>query len=182
MNAPNLNMNPQAMNQRIQPPTPNRASYGNLQHSTPPNASTASSQFATPQNQNTNQQLQQQIQSTAGAGVTTPQTPNFSHPGQTGLGVGQVATPLSPGSEAREKERVTLLLEINRELLMTVIDWQNAQQAEKEESASIASTTTSTDQDKAEKDKGEKNKLSTGREYVEYVCPYFCAWARRINA
>jgi len=65
---------------------------------------------------------------------------------------------------------------------MTVIDWQNAQQAEKEESASIANTTTSTDQDKAEKDKGEKNKLSTGREYVEYVFPYLCAWTRRINA
>jgi hypothetical protein len=80
-----------------------------------------------------------------------------------------MATPLSPGGESREKERVTLLLEINRELLMAVIELQNAQQAEKKEELASANTTPTEEKDKAEKEKAEKGKAASGREYVEYV-------------
>lgn len=153
-------MNPQLMNQRPQPPSAaSRASpYGNMQ-STPPNAPGASSQFATSQT----------FPHGAGAQVTTPQTPIFppSQQGQTGQGNVQMATPLSPGGESREKERVTLLLEINRELLMAVIELQNAQQAEKKEE--MATTTPTDEKDKSEKEKG---KAASGREYVEYVSAF----------
>lgn len=81
-----------------------------------------------------------------------------------------MATPLSPGSESREKERVTLLLEINRVLLMAVIELQNAQQAEKKDEAAAASSSPSVDdKDKAEKERVEKAKAVSAREYVEYV-------------
>ena len=168
-------MNPQLMNQRIQPPSaPNRTSpYGNMQ-STPPHATSANPQFAAGQGQNANPPLQQPGSNPqAGGAVTTPQTPVFpsSQQGQTGQGNAQMATPLSPGSESRERERVTLLLEINRELLMAVIELQNAQQAEKkEEAASAAANSTPTEEkDKAEKERAEKAKAASGREYVEYV-------------
>lgn len=167
-------MNTQVMNQRIQPPASNRASpYGNMQ-STPPNAPGANLQFAGTQSQNTNQSLQQQGSNpqAGGVAVTTPQTPGFpsSQQGQSAQGNAPTATPLSPLSESREKERVTLLLEINRELLMAVIELQNAQQAEKKEEATSAANATPTEEkDKAEKEKAEKSKATSGREYVEYV-------------
>jgi hypothetical protein len=65
---------------------------------------------------------------------------------------------------------VTLLLEINRELLLAVIELQSTQQAEKKEGAAAAASSTPTEEkDKAEKEKAEKAKASSGREYVEYV-------------
>jgi hypothetical protein len=168
-------MNQQPMNQRIQPPSAqNRTSpYGNMQ-STPPHATGAHPQFAAAgQGQNANQSLQQPGSNPhVGGAVTTPQTPVFppSQQGQTAQGNAQMATPLSPGSESREKERVTLLLEINRELLLAVIELQSTQQAEKKEGAAAAASSTPTEEkDKAEKEKAEKAKSSSGREYVEYV-------------
>ena len=80
---------------------------------------------------------------------------------------------MSPGSEAREKDRVTLLLEINRELLLEVMRLQAAQQAEKqaekkEESAANTNSPDSTgDKDKAEKDKAAKS--VSAKEYFECV-------------
>jgi hypothetical protein len=72
---------------------------------------------------------------------------------------------MSPGSEAREKERVTLLLEINVELLKTVLALQAAQQAEKKEESATTGAEAPADKEKQEK------KAASGREYVEYV---FC--------
>lgn len=81
-----------------------------------------------------------------------------------------MATPLSPGSEAREKDRVTLLLEINRELLLEVMALQAAQaEAKKEESSPAASSPGESDKDRTEKEKAEKLKAISSREYVEYV-------------
>jgi hypothetical protein len=74
---------------------------------------------------------------------------------------------LSPGSEVREKERVTLLLEINRELLLEVMRLQAAQnEAKKEESAANPASPDGPDKDKTEK--AEKAKPAS-REYFEYV-------------
>jgi hypothetical protein len=83
-----------------------------------------------------------------------------------------MATPLSPGSKSRERERVTLLLEINRELLISVIELQNMQQAEKRDEATAAAVSNSApteEKEKAEKERTEKAKAASGREYVEYV-------------
>ena len=80
-----------------------------------------------------------------------------------------MVTPMSPGSEAREKDRVTLLLEINRDLLLEVMRLQAAQQAEKQaekkEEANINSPDNTGDKDKTEKEKTAKSVSS--REYFE---------------
>lgn len=52
----------------------------------------------------------------------TPQTPNFPPGSRNPENIGAaMATPLSPGSELREKDRVTVLLDINREMLIEVM-------------------------------------------------------------
>ncbi|KAG4432795.1 hypothetical protein IFR05_011731 [Cadophora sp. M221] len=181
MNA--MNMNPQHQAQRMQPPPPSstptqpgpRASpFAGIPHNTPPNAG-PQSQFSPPQQSN-QAHLQtpnnnQQVQSGT---ILTPQTPNFP-PGQQGPNANQaMATPLSPGSESREKERVTLLLDINRELLMEVMKIQAAQaaqaEAKKEETAASPEAgnkeKTEQEKEKVEKEKAEKSKPSS-REYVE---------------
>ncbi|KAJ4385499.1 hypothetical protein N0V93_009927 [Gnomoniopsis smithogilvyi] len=48
--------------------------------------------------------------------VTTPQTPTFPMMGQ-GLAVNGSSTPASPGTQAKDQERFSLLLDINTELL-----------------------------------------------------------------
>ena len=168
MNAPN--MIPQQQHQRMQPPptsTPThsnqRASpYGGVPHNTPPNAGLGQSQFNTPQNTNQSNLQTPNNQQTQGT-ILTPQTPNFP-PAAGNVGT---ATPLSPGSEVREKERVTLLLEINRELLMEVMRLQAAQAEAKKEETSTADG--SPEKEKTEKEKADKLKSASGREYVECV-------------
>jgi len=65
-----------------------------------------------------------------------------------------MATPLSPGSEAKEKDRVTLLLEINRELLLEVMTLQAAQvEAKKEETSPGVSSPEGSEKEKADKSK-----------------------------
>ncbi|KAK1713068.1 hypothetical protein BDP67DRAFT_403358 [Colletotrichum lupini] len=61
------------------------------------------------------------------ASVTTPQTPTFPQHNQnaTANGTSSVSTPLSPGSESREQERFSLLLEINQELLFESMQLQH---------------------------------------------------------
>jgi len=91
-----------------------------------------------------------------------------------------MATPLSPNSESREKERVTLLLEINKELLLEVMKIQAAQAAQveaKKEESGLAATSPEggdkekTEQEKAEKEKADKEKAEkskpTSRDYFE---------------
>lgn len=168
--------------QRMQPPpqssTPTqpgqRASpYGGMHHGTPPNAANAQSQFNAPQNPNQSH-LQTPIntQQNQTGTVVTPQAPNFPPGSQGTANAGaSMATPLSPGAETREKDRVTLLLEINRELLLEVMRLQAAQQAEKQaekdEAAANTNSPDSTGENKAEKDKAAKSVSS--REYFEYV-------------
>lgn len=72
-----------------------------------------------------------------------------------------MAPPLSPGAESRERERVTVLLEINRELLLEVMRLQNVQAEAKKESEGSA------DAKKAEMEKSKA--AATTKEYVEYV-------------
>ncbi len=171
-------MNPQYQAQRMQPPPPSLTPTQSLPrtsplqgmpHNTPPNPGSAQSQFATPQNsqqnhqiQNNNQQQQQHVQT-----IVTPQTPNFPPGSQ---GVGNLSTPLSPGSEVRERERVSVLLEINRELLRECLRLQTQNREEAKEATSAATSPSDGPQkEKAEKekDKLEKSKGPASRDYVE---------------
>lgn len=171
MGAPNMPQHPPG--QRMQPPLPTsaptpssglqRASPYGVPHGTPPNSASGQSQFSTPQNPNqTHIQTQNIGQQSHSAGVITPQTPNFP-PGSQGGG-NNLATPLSPGSEFREKERVTLLLDINRELLLEVMRLQATQ---KEQAAIANSPEASGEKEPAEKEKIDKEKALTGKEYFE---------------
>jgi hypothetical protein len=133
--APNFQMNVSQMNpqqNRMHPPpqssTPNpRAPYGGVGQHTPPNAG-PQPQFSTPQNVNQPHMQTPNNQQTQ-AMVSTPQTPNF--PPGTQMS-GNAAPPMSPESEAREKQRVTLLLDINIQLLLEASRIQAIQAAEKE--------------------------------------------------
>jgi len=160
MNAPNMNM----QQNRMQPPptsstpTQRQSPYGNMQQNTPPNAG-PQSQFSTPQG---NQQIQTSNLAQGSGG--TPQTPTF--PAGTQPGPQVMATPLSPGSEAREKERVTLLLEINSSLLQLALGLQTLQNADKEKETKLSE---GGEVDPAEKEKLDKAKAQHTKEYFEYV-------------
>jgi hypothetical protein len=144
-----------------------------MPHNTPPNVANAQSQFNKPQNANqAHLQTPNNAQQNQAGTVVTPQTPNFPSGSQGAANTGAaMATPMSPGSETREKDRVTLLLEINRELLLEVMRLQAAQQAEKQaekkEEANTNSPDSTGDKDKAEKEKTAKSVSS--REYFECV-------------
>lgn len=94
-------------------------------------------QFSTPQPP----QSSSQIQTPNNAGqqpttsVTTPQTPTFPSNGQPPAvnGTTSVSSPLSPGTESREKERFSLILDINQELLYETIQLQNTRAELKKE-------------------------------------------------
>lgn len=117
------------------------------------------------------QQAQQPVQQPQSAGQT-PVTPSFP------TSAGGMATPLSPGSEVREKDRVSLLLDINRVLLMEVMRLQAVQAEAK---AKVESDDKKDDKedgaegakDKEKKDDKAKEKPKidpvTGKEFVEYV-------------
>ena len=150
--------------------------YGGIPHTSPPNGPNAQSQFNVPQNANqtTVQTPNNTSQNVVRTG-TTPQSASFPAGPHGAVNTGAaVATPLSPGAESREKDRVTLLLEINRELLLEVMRLQAAQLAEKqalekEEAAASTNSPESTgDKDKTEKERGKVKSVSS-REYFEYV-------------
>lgn len=145
--------NPAAMGQVSTPQRPPSAAQG-----TPTNAlPSQQGQFPTPQpisqsQTPTNQQQQpqqppqpqqsqaQQSQQTP-ATASTPQTPTFSSNQNPVVNGGSaVATPLSPGTESREKERFSLLLDINHELLYESIQLQMTQQELKKEHAGDGNT------------------------------------------
>ena len=177
------NMTPQHQQQRMQPPqisTPipsaqHVSPYGGAQHNSPPQAQ-SQSQYGTPQNQALNQSHQAQntistqnlnaSQTQQGQGQQTPQTPNFPpNPVATAGNNTAVSTPLSPGSESREKERVTLLLDINRELLLEVMRLQAIQAETKKEAAAISPTTDTQTGDTKPSEK--PSAAATGKEFVE---------------
>jgi len=157
-------------------PTPTQSSgpraspFGGVPHNTPPNAGSAQSQFSPPQNPNqTHLQTPSNNQQSHGGTIITPQTPNFPPGSQGGNAGSSIASPLSPGSELREKERVSLLLEINRVLLLEAVSLQAHQaEAKKEESKENTASpdgSGSGDKEKADKEKAEKTAI--GKEYVE---------------
>lgn len=124
------------------------------------------------QNQNQNQNGQQ-------SGNHTPVTPSTAGGAQSqGQTQNQSNAPLSPGGESREKERVGLLLDINKYLLMEVMKLQDAQQAAKAAKEAAEG-----------KPEGEKPKVPAdpgmGKEFVEcmrriqYNLSYLAAIADR---
>lgn len=71
--------------------------------------------------------------------------------------------PLSPGAQARERDRVTVLLEINSELLKEILALQAQGKG-----GSVAQPP----QSKEEEGKAEdRNQKPASKEYVEYVSP-----------
>ncbi|RFU30580.1 hypothetical protein B7463_g5802, partial [Scytalidium lignicola] len=174
MNAPNMTPQQQMQNQRMHPPGSNvtpsgqRTSPYGVQQGTPPNPAMTQSQFSTPQNPAQNMgSMSNANQSGQGPTVVTPQTPTFPQGPNAGNAGAGVSNPQSPGSEAREKERVTLLLEINRELLLESMLLQGLIAEGKE--AAAAANANATDPQAAEKEKAEKDKAQTmiGKEYLE---------------
>ncbi|KAI9055089.1 hypothetical protein LZ554_000054 [Drepanopeziza brunnea f. sp. 'monogermtubi'] len=180
-----MNMNSQLQAQRMPPhppsstptqPGPRVSPFPGPPHNTPPNAGPPS-QFSTPQAPNSapiqQQNASQQAQAQAGQ-VVTPLTPKFPSGAQVANGVGGNVTPLSPGSEAREKDRVSLLLEINSSLLLEVIHLQQAHaEATKKDGPPATNSPdgaenekSEQEKEKAEKDKAEKARPSS-REYAE---------------
>ncbi|KAI1409134.1 hypothetical protein F5Y13DRAFT_170871 [Hypoxylon sp. FL1857] len=123
-------------------PTPNNAST-TQQHplSTPQNA------HATPQSQTPNAQQQPQSQPSA-SNIQTPQTPTFPASAQSNgpNNVSSGSTPLSPGSDSRDKERVGVILEINNELLLEAMQIQNTQSILKKERSSSNGADTNTNE------------------------------------
>jgi hypothetical protein len=175
------NMTPQQP-QRMQPPpisTPIPSSqrvspYGGASQNTPPQAQ-PQSQFMTPQNPPTSQPNQVQTptsnqtptgQQAPQGQIRTPQTPNFPANSMAGGGPNAaLSTPLSPSSENRERERVSLLLDINRELLLEVMRLQTIQQETKKEAAA---TTPTTDGQTGENKPADKpSPAVAGKEFVE---------------
>ncbi|PSR82359.1 hypothetical protein BD289DRAFT_437538 [Coniella lustricola] len=67
--------------------------------------------------------------------VTTPQTPTFPSTGQS-MAMNGSSTPISPGTQARDQERMSLLLEINTELLFEVIHLKQSLEEIRKELAS----------------------------------------------
>jgi hypothetical protein len=120
-------------------------------------------QVHTPQQNQGHSQPLGQAQQAQSQGQQTPQTPSFPSNSNASNSNMTLATPLSPGSESREKERVSLLLDINRELLMEVMRVQAVQAEGKKEAV-----------DKTEGDKpAEKPNAAAiaaaGKDFVEYV-------------
>ncbi|KFY52138.1 hypothetical protein V497_08629 [Pseudogymnoascus sp. VKM F-4516 (FW-969)] len=187
--------------------TPQRgSSYGSVpgQHTTPPHTQ-APSQFMPPQpgtpqmampmqqqqqphaQAQQGQQAQQPVQQPLSAGQT-PVTPSFP------TSAGAMATPLSPGSEVREKDRVSLLLDINRVLLLEVMRLQAVQaeakakvESDDKKDDKDDGSEGAKDKDKKEEKPKEKPKIDpvTGKEFVEcmrriqYNLAYLAAIADR---
>ncbi|KAK4235277.1 hypothetical protein C8A03DRAFT_17954 [Achaetomium macrosporum] len=114
-------------------------------------------QFSTPQPQGT---PQSQTPTTAqpppaSASVATPQTPTFptDHGQQQLSGTANASAPQSPASEARDRERFAVLLEINQELLYESIQLVNSRNELKKEQAAAESEGRKTDVDYAEEEK-----------------------------
>ncbi|KAI1209888.1 uncharacterized protein F4807DRAFT_77031 [Annulohypoxylon truncatum] len=100
-------------------PTPNNTSNTPQQQHQHP-LSTPQNAHVTPQSKTPNNAQQQPQNQPPPNNIPTPQTPTFpastqnSGPNNASSG----STPLSPGSDSRDKERVGVILEINNELLL----------------------------------------------------------------
>jgi hypothetical protein len=113
--------------------------------------------LSTPQTQGT---PQSQTPTTAqlppnSASAATPQTPTFpTENGQQQLaGTASVSAPQSPASEARDRERFAVLLDINQELLYESIVLVNSRNELKKEQAAAEAEGKKTDVDYAEEER-----------------------------
>lgn len=127
------------MQQRMHPTQQNATAMGvstpqkpfNSAQGTPNSAPSQQSQFPVPQNQPGTPQPQNQSGTPQQPNsATTPQTPTFPSGGQgpNANGASSASSPLSPGAESKEKERFSLLLDINQELLFESVQLQNTLQ------------------------------------------------------
>ncbi|KAI1119443.1 hypothetical protein F5Y14DRAFT_3413 [Nemania sp. NC0429] len=82
-------------------------------------------------------QTQAQAQTPTSNNIQTPQTPTFptQAQGNSTNGMAPGSTPLSPGADPKDKERVSVILEINNELLLEVMQIQSTQHIIKKERA-----------------------------------------------
>ncbi|KAK8128296.1 hypothetical protein PG984_009404 [Apiospora sp. TS-2023a] len=130
-------MNPQQQQQMMQRPGPQGTPTP-----TPSNGmSTQQPQFAPPPNHQGTPQSQtpsnaQQPQQPPSATIQTPQTPTFPSNVHAPATNGTASTPLSPGADSRDKERVSVILEINNELLVEAMQLQHTQSLLKKEHTS----------------------------------------------
>ncbi|KAL1858915.1 hypothetical protein Daus18300_009784 [Diaporthe australafricana] len=114
-------------------PTPPRQFPGS-QGTPNPTLPAQQGQFGTPSNSQAPPQNQTPTQAPPSANsVTTPQTPTFPMAAQGA--VNGNSTPLSPNSQAKGQERISLLLEINQELLFEAINLRHNMEEVKREAA-----------------------------------------------
>ncbi|ROW04531.1 hypothetical protein VMCG_04999 [Cytospora schulzeri] len=143
-------------------PTPPRQFSGS-QGTPNPALSSQQGHFGTPSNPQPPPQNQTPTQAPQSAtSVSTPQTPTFPSTGQ-GPAVNGNSTPLSPVSQAKGQERISLLLEINQELLYEAVHLKHSMDEAKKEKLS------STDPEK------QKEKLEE-----EEACSH--DWTKRLQA
>ncbi|KAI1130513.1 hypothetical protein F5Y10DRAFT_114597 [Nemania abortiva] len=84
-------------------------------------------------------QTQAQAHTPSSNSVQTPQTPTFPNQpqGNSMNGMSSVSTPLSPGADPKDRDRVSLLLEINNELLLEAMQIQSTQLIIKKERVAV---------------------------------------------
>jgi hypothetical protein len=109
-----------------------------------PTSSMPPQQFSTPQAQGTPQGQTPTAAQHPQASIATPQTPTFpTEPGQPGQpqvnGTSNGSAPQSPATDSRDKERMSVLLEINQELLYESIQLVNSRNELKKEQAAVES-------------------------------------------
>ncbi|KAK7721027.1 hypothetical protein SLS64_001321 [Diaporthe eres] len=131
-------------------PTPPRQFPGSQGTPNPTVPAQQQGQFGTPSNSQAAAQSQTPTQAPPSANsVTTPQTPTFPMSGQGA--VNGHSTPLSPNSQAKGQERISLLLEINQELLFEAINLRHNIEEVKRE----ATSSTGPEQQKEKKEEEE---------------------------
>lgn len=142
-------------------PTPPRQFPGS-QGTPNPTVPAQQGQFGTPSNPQAATQSQTPNQAPPSANsVTTPQTPTFPMTGQGA--VNGNATPLSPSSQAKGQERISLLLEINQELLFEAINLRHNIEEVKRE----LTNSTGPEQQKEKKEEEE----AFAHDWAQYVVP-----------
>lgn len=133
-------------------------------------------QFSTPQNPQGIPQNQTPTPAPAPPSVnsvTTPQTPTFPHMGQ-GPAVNGGSAPASPGTQARDQERLAMLLDINTELLYEALHLKHSLEEIRKEATHPANGVTP---DRLKEFKEEENAFSA--DCSQYVTVFMSLWCMR---
>lgn len=132
------------------PTNPQRQFSG---HQATPNPA-QQSQYGTPQHAQGTPQHQTPTPAPPSANsVTTPQTPTFPPTGH-GLSANGNSTPVSPGTQAKDSERLALLLDINTELLYEAMHLKHSLEEIRRQAAGAVNGNT-VDQQKERRDEEE---------------------------